>query len=359
MKEISRKGTGNERVNTSLGPAYPRSQGGSLSTLALKQHVTEYATSCRFRLVGCLFACVFFRGILSFTRHSTHLCSLPLDIHLFIVSTMPITKKRGAIFAIYADSPVQPTTSSSTKITQPSSNNKHTSPSKRSSSSRQALASLQPAPRPSLSCTDTTTKSKIDVQNLHPEKGLKAVGNSRQGLGQRSEVSSASTKITRAGTTSTRKTIIKRDFEIYQESPAQQSKAKTTKSTNPLTTTTASSSLAPQAELANPKVSPAKRSRTRSTPSKPTTRAEEEDKENQGAIMDSPASRTRSKTRVHVAGRPGNPLGDVFVDKAESPKPTKRAIGARRLTSISVLADVTDIYGGSGDIPEGFATATR
>lgn len=271
---------------------------------------------------------------------------------------MPVTKKRGAIFAIYADSPVQNTASAytaPTKITEPSAT-KTASPTKRSST-RQALTALQPkAPSTKLS-SDASLKQKLSEKDVVTEKGkvgLKAGLEARQTSIQRSSlVLAPSTKAPRAASSAARKTISKKAFEVYQEPTESAIPSRITAEPASALSVRAPS----KSEIANPKVSPAKRGRTVSTPKKEAVPVNEEDKENK-PVVDSPASRTRSKTRIFTGAT--RPLSDVFVDKASSPlKTVKKTKDLKRLTSISVLADVTDAYGGSGDIPEGFTTAKR
>ncbi|EIW69552.1 hypothetical protein M231_04414 [Tremella mesenterica] len=80
---------------------------------------------------------------------------------------MPITKAKGAIFSIYADSPIRaPTSSSSSSITrQPSKNVKSEVP-------RKALASLQPSSRKGFPSSSSTNieKVKIDKNDSDPKK---------------------------------------------------------------------------------------------------------------------------------------------------------------------------------------------
>nr|XP_031858366.1 uncharacterized protein CI109_006242 [Kwoniella shandongensis]KAA5525438.1 hypothetical protein CI109_006242 [Kwoniella shandongensis] len=98
---------------------------------------------------------------------------------------MPVTKKKGAIFAIYADSPdrAAPSTtssSSSSSAAASSSTSKAklvkgssgtgTSPTKRSSTQRKALSSLQPRAITSTSTTSLRSTGKYDINTLKQTK---------------------------------------------------------------------------------------------------------------------------------------------------------------------------------------------
>nr|XP_019013432.1 uncharacterized protein I206_01499 [Kwoniella pini CBS 10737]OCF52213.1 hypothetical protein I206_01499 [Kwoniella pini CBS 10737] len=96
---------------------------------------------------------------------------------------MPVTKKKGSLFAIYADTPDKSSSSassSSSSLSIKTSKTGTTSPSKRSSSSsRKALTSLQPKALEStktenkgksVSLQDENSKSKISTSDLLPLK---------------------------------------------------------------------------------------------------------------------------------------------------------------------------------------------
>ena len=174
---------------------------------------------------------------------------------------MPVTKKRGAIFAIYADSPQHGV--SVAQKNGPTPSQLSSSPTKRLSQPRKALASLQP----------TAKLVSASAMKGKPSEGKAELGKPRQmtkATAPAVESLSSTQACLTAPSTSGSKRIVKsgskRSIEVFADSPKSSS-------------------------IHLPLVSPAKK--TRSSPRKVT------DKENVEPGSDSPAGRTRSKTRVY------------------------------------------------------------
>ncbi|CAD6584224.1 MAG: hypothetical protein TREMPRED_003773 [Tremellales sp. Tagirdzhanova-0007] len=267
---------------------------------------------------------------------------------------MPVTKKKGAIFAIYADSPTQPSTFTSGSSTTRLRLSSPHSPTKRSIP-RKALISIPPKPINGFPISTSSALKSSDVKST-----------------PRTRSPSVNPKPHRVRSSSTshppppapRTAPSKRQIEIFS-SPSQ-----------PL------SSILPSQREPPSGTHPSPAKRGRATPAKL-----REDKENQApsssSIRDSPASRTRSKVRARadslvgngretltlkkgralaslLAGEeagnsPGFASGgkssrDVHVGTWEGEGKSRR----RSAKAVEPLADVSEAYGASGTEPLGF-----
>ncbi|RSH91213.1 hypothetical protein EHS25_009512 [Saitozyma podzolica] len=297
---------------------------------------------------------------------------------------MPVTKKKGAIFAIYADSPGRDPSGPS-DATNPELRSR--SPSKRPSAggvpgqtvqtgqaSRKALSSVQPrsigfpsAPSSALKPKSTTADGNTALDSDFPLKPTpKPVG----AVGSTNPKPLATSR--RSNPPPPPKTApSKRQLEIFSSpsAPQPQPQQQSITSSRPIpptshTTSTGASTSAFSSTSHQP-VSPAKRTR-----SSPTTAEVQYDKENHPpSALDSPASRTRSRTRLPLSAVPASPAvatKNRLIAKADgklSSSPKKSALKAgtnglkaREVRADGPLVDVSEAYGASGAEPDGFKT---
>ncbi|KAK1924744.1 hypothetical protein DB88DRAFT_539550 [Papiliotrema laurentii] len=245
---------------------------------------------------------------------------------------MPVTKKKGAIFAIYADSPSRPTGASSISKLRPTSTSinadahataSSSSPTKKSSiATRRPLTSLQPTKtRSSAPAGLSGSKFKVfdDSAKISPDVQDTKVSKSKSSTNATTTAKpslSSSTKPKRTPLAAATKA--KRQFEIFSDPspapPVVASAPNSSKDTSPL-------------------------KRSRLTPRK---KQSEEDKENAApTLSDSPASRTRSKTASQAA---------------QSPIKDSKRVKGGPVRADAPLADVSSAYGATGEIPSGFKT---
>jgi len=277
---------------------------------------------------------------------------------------MPITNKKGAIFAIYADSPSHPTTSSSRLATQSD------SPVKRPTS-RKALTAIQPKVIkgfPSSSAkSDSNEKGKTTPKSSSTSVNPKPV---------QPRVSSASRR--QVPVPPPRSAPSKRQLEIFSSSSV---------SSPPLVSHPSPSAASRPAANGSSAETPAKRGRLTPVQSRV-------DKENQPPLSasDSPASRTRARTRARADSLVGDERGTLTLRKGRaiatllaeenaagssmsitgivvgfeqrSPETSgrRRSEGKGKGGSgleVRPLADVSEAYGASGAEPEGFRDVPR
>lgn len=328
---------------------------------------------------------------------------------------MPVTKKRGAIFAIYADSPVQSTTANTISHSTPSrpSSGPVLSPTKKQQHSTSKIAAAGSSksvirPRKALSLVQSkslagtgkpgqgadpkgqSTLASEKVVASAPKRGSIVVHADKDENAPARSEPSVNPKSTAKVTTTTKTT--KRQIEVLScppSPPIQQPSstisntgsigARSPKKSRSIRPTVDSTKTTIRAKRSSVPALPQSPSDPTSFPTQLQAHAEVEvDKENVSPL-DSPASRTRSTTR-----RPTTSAIDVFADPEErtlaSPiarkatnatkarlavlgegKPGKsKALGAKRaplglgVLSVKVLGDVSEAYGAIGDEPEGF-----
>ena len=279
---------------------------------------------------------------------------------------MPVTKKKGAIFAIYADSPEKSTAKAPTATAQVK-----TSPTKRSISTtkpavpRRALATIQPS---SVKAPLRALDGKKAVNTVLDEKPKPKAIKTPLGESINGKQNIVSTRSSSSSTTATRPklsapTAVKRQIQVLSSPPPN-------KDTFPVQITANTRTLAPR--LHSPTrsgASPPKRSRT--TPKKSAFTVYISPEKENVPPPDSPASRTRSRTRAALSQQLEVELinerasssisfeaamkrGRVSGPMVKSTKTNSKAAPVR---ADKVLADVSEAYGASGIEPEGFRTA--
>ncbi|KAI9638580.1 uncharacterized protein MKK02DRAFT_31994 [Dioszegia hungarica] len=265
---------------------------------------------------------------------------------------MPVTKKKGAIFAIYTDSPAK-STRSHTHNPSPSTTSAFThtstvSPTKKSTS-RKALATVQAKsvgfPSDPLSKADKG-KGRADApiptlaENAIPSVNYKSL----------SRTTGPATTKRIPSTTS------KRQFEIFRA----QSPSAPPSPTAPI----------PSSRLAE---SPLKK--TRATPRRSQLDDDDMDLENVAPVLDSPASRTRSRVRAASSAGLASPLaplrlasraaGEALLGDGRGTLTLKKGRAMAKLMKGAevgvgdVLGDVSEAYGAEGSAPAGFTTQRR
>lgn len=217
---------------------------------------------------------------------------------------MPVTKKKGAMFAIYADSPEPATASRATSA--PRSPTKKTAA---GSSTRRALSSLEPTAARRVSSTTTGISgadkpSSSSSSSLGKPLSLKpSSSDAKKPLSSKPLSNKPLSSTSSSGAKPTRTSAPKRQFEIFAD---------------PVPTSTSSTTTEKPRALAK-------------------RRADAHDKEN-AVAPDSPSQRTRSKVR----------------DVAPVLKKKTTSLAPRRVLADQPLADVSIAYGADGDEPEGF-----
>lgn len=236
-----------------------------------------------------------------------HLAILALaEIRVSFVA-MPVTKKKGAIFAIYADSPLP--SSHDSKSTLLSSAR---SPTKRTTTTtRKALSAVIAKPL-SITSRDTIKGKGKQVDEVVNQPSIKSDAVNAKSVVETKSKTRSVTRLSGSG----KVVPTKRQFEVFSSPSVAHSSS---------TTTAASASLRPSLNTPAPKAqpapppsqaqhdgidSPAKRLRssprnttkTQPPPRTPGKAIITDDKENVPltSTLDSPASRTRSKSRVRA-----------------------------------------------------------
>ncbi|KAL7422222.1 hypothetical protein Q5752_002868 [Cryptotrichosporon argae] len=258
---------------------------------------------------------------------------------------MPVTKKKGAIFAIYADSPVASTSTAASMST--------------------STASSAARPAPAASPSKRTRRplgaaSSADVQRPLGAKPL-ALGKPALGktaLNQTAPGKPVSVLGSKAAALASKQAATPASSGVDSRTKQRQGVA-----------TGAGGAMSKRAH--SPLDTPAKRTRGADAD------RENRDKENADAVigpLDSPAARTRSKTARPAparaepprrAARPVNdenadPFGPAPTHTAKRPPPgsgTKAALSRPRVRADGPLADVSEVYGASGIEPDGFRDA--
>lgn len=268
---------------------------------------------------------------------------------------MPLTKKKGAIFAIYADTPPRAGSSSTASSSLPA------SPSATPASahterkpSRPALAALEPAPTKSATRTKGFPSSSTS-ESSGPSKTRRAV----------SPLPSSSRNPTASGASTSSTGRRTRKLEVFSDPDPAPSKAgtRTLEPSKPLPSalqpkplSAASSSKPTSKDGSKEKSKPLAPKSSSSSAALKVKRARSPiDKEN---LPDSPASRTRSKARLASAALQQSENTSQSLQAklaAAAKKPTaKKTQKAFTVFADNALADVSEAYGASGEEPAGF-----
>lgn len=293
---------------------------------------------------------------------------------------MPVTKKRGAIFAIYADSPVKtpPRAGASAapgKSAQLSARATALSgsPSKlHTAVPRRALAAIQPSRLQVLIPEPSANGENAKIAK--PEKSGKNANHERGALIEKSsKISVPPLRTSSALKSTSSKTVSKRQFEIFTPpSPEAKPSALSPSPKRPAAVVRPAAKSA--ASGSKPPPSPPKRLRCGPSEDKNEEEGQDDFKENCPPIsgVDSPASRTRSRTTAPALAqsRPRHskaPVmrdlqaedvlreGQPFVGDGRGTLSLKKGRSAAGVLARALpLSDISRQYGATGIEPQGF-----